>query len=161
MTAILLTALATAGCRSATESEIPRDAVALDVLPFSPPVAWHLYSGVSQRARLVIRDAAAWEAFWSEVTAYNHPPPPLPEIDFESETVLAAAMGGRSTGGYSIHIDDVRDSDGHLYVVVREMSPGRSCMLTQAPTAPVIAIRVPRRDGPVTFVERTGVHRCD
>ena len=74
--------------------------------------------------------------------------------------VVVASMGGRATGGYSIEIVRVAETTDRLYVEVREVSPGRSCIVTMAGTAPVTAVRVPRRDLPVEFVERAETRDC-
>lgn len=118
------------------------------------------HTGVNTRQRLVLRDETAWANFWSQVVANRMPQPPLPEVNFASEMVVAAAMGSRPTGGYSIVIDALYEADGRLYVVVRETSPGASCVTTQAVTAPLSAVRIPRFEGEVVFSEKTETHEC-
>lgn len=117
-------------------------------------------SGIEGSRRVAIRDEADWERFWSEVHDGRMPSPRAPEIDFGSDMVLAATMGRRSTGGYSIAIEPVLETGDRLYAVVRETSPGEGCMVTQALTAPATAVRVPRTEGEVTFVEREETRDC-
>jgi hypothetical protein len=118
-------------------------------------------SGIDDRLREVIRDGEAWNAFWSAAMENRQPTPETPAVDFESEMVIVASMGRRGTGGYSIAIEDVtRDSEGDLTVVVRETAPGSNCFLIQAFTAPVTAVKVPRGEGEVTFLERTERTEC-
>jgi hypothetical protein len=118
------------------------------------------FSGIRDRRRFVIRSRAEWEAFWAELTSNQLPPPPAPEIDFGSRMVIAASMGGRSTCGYSIAVEQAWWSEGRVTTVVLESSPGSSCLVCQAVTAPAAAVIVERRDGPVTFIERSRTTRC-
>lgn len=112
------------------------------------------------RQRIVIRTADEWAAFWAGVHSTVTPVPPVPVVNFEQSTVIALVMGTRSSAGYSIHVDEVYERDGRLYVVVEETSPAGSCFLPQVLTNPVTAIRVARFDGDVTFIERRTERRC-
>jgi hypothetical protein len=116
------------------------------------------YSGVSKRERLVIRDASVWTAFWNQVYSGVSPKPSVPDLN-PGEMVVAATMGSRGSGGYAINIDAIYDTNDQLFVVVREVSPGSTCMVTAVITAPVIAVRLPQRTM-VSFVERTATRDC-
>lgn len=118
------------------------------------------YSGVGSRQRAVIRDGVTWAGFFSEVMRTRQPQPPVPGVDFGEDMVIAAAMGTRPSGGHAIRIDGVYESDGDLYVVVRQVSPGPGCLTTAALTAPVVAVRTPRHTGAVRFVEREETLTC-
>jgi hypothetical protein len=117
-------------------------------------------SAHNEPARLVIRDAAAWEAYWGKTVANVSPAPPAPSVDFARQMVLATAMGQRPSGGYSIVIDSVYSSGGTLYAVVRSVSPGPNCIVPAVMSAPVVAVRVDRAAGPVRFVERAETQDC-
>jgi hypothetical protein len=154
---MLAVAVSMAGCDgSATAPRVPADAAALS----SNRLEVRSYSGYTERERLVIRTAAGWTAAWAQITRNVSPRPPAPTINFDQEMVILVAMGQRPTGGYSISIEGVYDASGRLFAEVRERSPGDSCGTTQAVTAPVDAVRVPRRDGAVIFVERTETVVC-
>ncbi len=120
-----------------------------------------VYSGIADARRLVVRDAASWRVLWDEIVGARTPPPDAPAVDFGREMVIVAAMGQRGTGGYAIAIDEVRQENDGLVVVVRETAPGSGCFLTQAFTAPVTAVRVQARDAPVTFIEEKEVQDCE
>lgn len=117
-------------------------------------------SGVSERGRVVIRDQETFAAFWAQVHATQMPVPDAPTVDFETSMVIAAAMGGKPTGGFSITIEGIDRSGSDLYVTVVETSPGPTCFVTQAYTAPVVALRVPRVTGKVEFLEESRVDEC-
>lgn len=161
LTLLILAALAGCDGQSTALTEqpdlqIPDDAVSITVEPvFSMP-----YSGVRDARRLVIRDAATWNAFWDEVTAIVAPRPDAPAVDFEQEMVIAVAMGERRTGGYMISIPEVYEAQGSVYAVVEEVAPAGACVVTHTLSAPVAAVRLPRRDADVSFVEREVTLRC-
>ncbi|UCC71027.1 MAG: protease complex subunit PrcB family protein [Gemmatimonadota bacterium] len=138
------------------ELQIPGDAVSITV----DPVVSTQYSGVREARRLVIRDAEAWIAFWDEVTAVVTPRPEPPAVDFEQEMVIAAAMGQRATGGYTISIPEVYQQEGSVYAVVKEVAPAANCIVTQALSAPVVAVSMPRSEDAVSFVEREETVEC-
>jgi hypothetical protein len=74
--------------------------------------------------------------------------------------LLVAAMGTRSTGGYTIEIEAVDRDSSAITASVRSRSPGKSCGTTAALTAPVDIVRIPRSDHPVRFVEEHIVTNC-
>ena len=117
-------------------------------------------SGVFWRHRAVILDMETWGVFWDYIYAGSYPKrDPFP-IDFSESMVVAASMGSQSTGGHSIEITGVYWAEGRLYTVVRETTPGSSCLVTTGVTAPVTAVRVPRMGGEAVFVEEELVHEC-
>ncbi|UCF18611.1 MAG: protease complex subunit PrcB family protein [Gemmatimonadota bacterium] len=119
------------------------------------------YSGIDDRRRLVIRDAEALRKFWADATTNRLPAPEVPAVDFENEMVIAASMGRRGTGGYGIEIETVSQVGEELRVVVVETAPGEGCFLTQALSAPVVAVKVPRSAATVRFEERTVTQDCN
>lgn len=110
-------------------------------------------SAILDRRRLVIRDAETWAAFWSDFVGLREPKPPAPDVDFGARMVIAATMGERSSGGYSIGVPEVAEMEGLLYALVREVAPGIECAVTTALTAPAVAVSVPRHEGSVAFVD--------
>jgi hypothetical protein len=103
--------------------------------------------------RLVIRNRDQFSDYWKQLTskAPPHKVPPIPEVDFSKETVVVAAYGITwSEGG--IFIDGACEVDGQVEVFVSTIygvcgaQPGIA-------GAPADAIRLPRTDLPVVFVE--------
>src|SRR5687768_9404107 len=141
---------AAVACEAGTAAvEVPEGAVQLTTQDMPQEVAQYLYTGIRDRRRIAITTTAAWTALWQEVTAPYQPPPPVPVIDFDAEDVLVASMGSRGSGGYTIAIESVHEADGKVYVTVREVSPGSSCVTTAAITSPVAAVRFPKREASV------------
>ncbi|MFW6200945.1 MAG: protease complex subunit PrcB family protein [Gemmatimonadota bacterium] len=154
-----MVALLGAACGEDDGPTVPSQAVRIPAQDIDTLLA-ETASGAEERARLVLRSASVWDAFWAEVHANRSPAPEPPAVDFERSTVIAAAMGSRPSGGYSIGIEEVHRTDDALWVVVRETSPGDSCVTTGVVTDPVTAVRVPWTGGEVRFVERETVREC-
>jgi hypothetical protein len=154
---------ATAGCGSyATEFDrtLPPGAVTRQTVALPDSVARHLYSGITQRRRVVVQDAATWTQLWNEATAQVQPRPAVPQVDFSRESIVVASMGTRTTGGYAIEIVSAYDNGSRRSVVVREVSPPHTCGITQALTAPVVAVRLPYHSGTVEFIETSQTRAC-
>lgn len=117
-------------------------------------------SGITDRRRLVIEDSETWSQFWAELQSMVVPKPDPPTVDFSTHVVVAATMGQRLTGGYSIRIDDISRAEERTRVVVVETAPGPTCLTTQAFTAPATAVTVSRPTGTIEFVERTETDSC-
>lgn len=118
------------------------------------------YSGLGEQARLVVKSQGEWEVVWRRMWSNHHPVPPAPPIDFDRELVLVAAMGSRATGGYAIRVTEAAALSDHVAVRVVETSPGGACVLTQAVTAPVDVVTLPRTPLPVRFRNEKAVHEC-
>jgi hypothetical protein len=94
-------------------------------------------SGIKGARRLVIRDAATWAQFWSELGAGVRP-----EVDFSRDLVVAVASGERTSGGHDIAVEEVTRSGGDLRITVVETAPGAECVTTAALTQPVDVVKL-------------------
>jgi hypothetical protein len=117
------------------------------------------YSGITDATRLVVRDAATWAATWRRIWSATQPAPPLPPVDFQGEMVIVAGLGSRPSGGHSIAVESAYREGTTLHIVVRTETPGSSCLLSTALTAPVDVARVPRADD-VRFRDRNVTRSC-
>lgn len=113
-------------------------------------------TGIGESRRLVIRDANAWAAFWSELGTGDRP-----EVDFTKAVVVAVAAGQRPSGGYEIAIDQVSQTDGGLTVQVVETTPSPNCITSSSLTQPVDVVVVPVvAPRSWSFAERKEVRGC-
>ncbi len=104
--------------------------------------------------RLVVRDSETWD-----MLSQGADPP----VDFQSEFLIIAAMGGRGTTGFGIVVEQVyRAEPGLLFVKVLETSPGPGCGVQPVVTGPWNAVVLPKSAGAVwTFLERKQVVNCN
>src|SRR5213078_4432177 len=126
--------------------------------------SYAVISGFRDRRRMMIRDRETWGDVWKQI--YSGPisfswtgpgsekvpnlPPPLPQIDFSHNMLLVVTMGSEPNGG-EILVDGVYEHANQLEVVVRTVSPGRSCFTTQVETQSVDIVEVEKREGSVVF----------
>jgi len=121
------------------------------------PYSFAYYTGIKQSERLVVRDEATWQSVWTSISGSVTPPP---TVDFTKEMLIVAALGSRSTGGYSIVVDSALMTSKELIVWVGTSSPGPKCLTTQAFTSPVDIARIQRIEAPVSFVDVATVVQC-
>ena len=114
------------------------------------------FTGPEQR---VLRDRAAWQDAWSRLHE-GMVAPALPAVDFTREMVVVLALGERSSGGHEIRFDGIAASGSDATVRYTITEPGANCMTTQAMTAPVDVVRVPRVAGVVRFEPKTVRTNC-
>ena len=69
-------------------------------------------SGMTDSARVVIRNEADWRRTWAQLIGHITPAPEAPPVDFTKEMVIVAAMGTRPTAGSMIRIARVGRSSG-------------------------------------------------
>jgi hypothetical protein len=113
-------------------------------------------TGVAEARRLVIRDANAWAALWSELGVGERP-----AIDFSHNLVVAVSAGQRPSGGYEIAVESVHQANGELAVQVVETNPGPNCMTTSSLTQPVDVVAIPTVTARSwSFIERKDVRGC-
>lgn len=137
----------------------PLDGEPVEVIRLAETLPAH-YSGMTQRERVVVRTPAEWEIVWRRMWAGHSPLPPVPAVDFERHVLLVAAMGSRPTGGYHIRIAEAAALADEVAVRVVETSPSRGCITTQAFTAPVDVVKLPRTSRQIQFRTAEVVHEC-
>lgn len=106
-------------------------------------------SGISDEVFDVLRDEAAWRAFWST----HAPAAAVPAVDFASEMVAAIVLQ-RNTGGYAVRIDGARVTAGQLTISYTETRPGPDDVVIQVLTQPWALAALPARQETVGFETR-------
>ena len=153
---ILVAALLCVACRPgdvpASSFSTDSHAVPIPLIRFrTDSIAFASYSGVGQAQNFVIKDAAAWNDLWQRIYAGQTPVPPTPDVDFNTQMVVASALGGKPTGGYDIVLTEAAMDTGGLVIAVRATSPGAHCFVTQAFTQPIDIARLAKTGGDVRF----------
>jgi hypothetical protein len=164
ITALVVAALICAGCAQASIEEtqtVDSTRRALGEEPVAMrSILQEQYTGVRDPMRTVLKDGSALADFWRTAYATRGEAPELPSVNFNSEMVVVAALGSRSSGGYTVHLDSARINSGVLEIIVRSVSPGPTCGTTGAITDPVAAAAMPRSQLPVRFIEQHETHSC-
>lgn len=119
-----------------------------------------LSGGISQRARLVIRDRDEFNELWKGLFRFGTDKPALPEVDFSREMIIVAAMGQQPSSGYEILIDGGCEVDNRLEVFVRSTNFLKCGLQLGIVTEPVDMVRLPKTVLPVVFRETEVTSDC-
>ena len=122
-------------------------------MELSGPRTSYLQGGISQRARLVIRDRDKFKELWDQITRATSDKPPLPEVDFSREMIIVAAMGGPQSSRNEIIIDSACEVDNQLEVMIRSTKFLPCGLQAGLPPETVDIVRLPKTDLPVVFKE--------
>lgn len=120
------------------------------------------YSNQEEASNQLIQNADDWQSLWSIINKGRFPTPALPEVDFETQNLLACFMGMKTSGGHSIQVETMTMQGESLMVKVVQESPGQNCMVTDAITYPyvIVAVDKPTSTNPQFEVE-TRTDNCD
>lgn len=104
-------------------------------------------SDVAVSRQAVAKTPAEWNALWRA----HAPSRSLPAVDFAKTMVVAAFLGTKTTGGYSVDIVRTREERGALVVEYVEHRPAPDMMVAQVLTAPFHIVTLPAYAGDVRF----------
>lgn len=79
-------------------------------------------SAITVPRRIVIRAETDWRQLWSEHIAGLVPSPPLPQVNFRTDMVIAI-FRGETEGGFPITITVIEKRPTELVVSFQELSP--------------------------------------
>ncbi|MFC3155992.1 protease complex subunit PrcB family protein [Gilvimarinus japonicus] len=84
-----------------------------------------------------------------------------PHVDFDTRTVLAVYSGMKTSGGHSVAITEIRESDEAITVNYVDKEPGGACGVDGALTYPYCFVSTAKINKPVTFSSKTKTVDCD
>jgi hypothetical protein len=97
---------------------------------------------------MVCRSAEEWNGEMASMgSACLDMTPPLPTVDWDNYMVFLVTLGEKSTAGYAIEVQDVRDEGGELVVEVAVTEPHGGAQ-QQIMTSPFHMVLVERREAP-------------
>lgn len=128
------------------------------VLPFETLNAKWGSGRNCEKGEQVIREAQAWDELWNKRGSTMLPKPKPPAIDFDQHMVIAVCMGSRPTGGHSIKVEKVVETEKKLKVYVKQKTPPPWGAVTQAFTCPRHVIKLAKRDKEICFQIATLKH---
>jgi hypothetical protein len=125
------------------------------------------YGGLDKPDYRLLKTPEEWATLWSELEPRTSrkqgqtTPNRAPVIDFNTHSLIVAALGRRSNGGYMAEIQSVGESAGRILVTVVEKEPGPHCLTTQAITYPVSIATIPKTEKKVHFNIVRKVESCE
>jgi len=90
----------------------------------------------------VVNDYEGLLEVYGYVNRIRKPGFSIPNIDFSKETVVAIFMGEKTTGGFSIAAESVKEENGKLVVKIKETKPGSKDMVTMAINQPFCFVKI-------------------
>jgi hypothetical protein len=110
------------------------------------------YSSAESFQVLLVTNERDWDDIWQKTKGREQPLPSKPSVNFDSQYVIAAFMGQRTSSGYKIEIDSVEKKGRSLKVHVKKYeTPGMLTVMTQ----PFTLVRVPRGHYKLEVIEET------
>ena len=117
-------------------------------------------SGYTQPAYFVINDNSEWAAVWARLFCTTiYPCPPVPNIDFARNTVLATFLGTQHNGCCWITVASVESTKSGI-VVNAETHVLSNCTVTQAFNFPYDIVAIPRTTQQVIFTNAINETVC-
>jgi hypothetical protein len=120
-------------------------------IPFTVIAEGDTAANYPNRQGVVIASPSEWETLWEQLHRYTIPRPALPEVDFTQHTLLAVFAGEKPSGGYTIRVKRVIQTDQRVIVHVIETAPGTGNITTALITYPYQIVKVRRISLPVHF----------
>ena len=104
-----------------------------------------------EKKELVLNDEDAFKEIFQDNPLY---------IDFNKRRVIAVFSGEKSTGGHSIQVRRIQETEDSLNIYVLEKSAGSNCMVTQVITYPFTAIEISKSNQKIEFFYESEVQSC-
>ena len=116
-------------------------------------------ASIPERKNFKIEDRAQLEQVWA--LAYGQTVTALPNVDFETENVLAVFGGQKNSGGHSVAVKEIVDTGDTRRITLTHTAPGSSCITTQSLTSPFQFVRVSKSDARIERKDETVTVACN
>lgn len=113
----------------------------------------HATGGRITKDIVIVTDINTLEAIYSDISVNHKPNYEIPVINFETELIVVFFMGEKNSGGYSISVNTLTESDNYINVNYQETSPEPTDMVTMAITQPYCIIKLKRPSKELKFVK--------
>ena len=111
------------------------------------------YSGKKDTVAQVITTQQDWEQLWKQHVSVLVPQPPVPEIDFETEVVVAIFAGEKKSGGYATVIKKVSAELNDVVVRYKLTDPQPNSFTIQVITQPYVMLKMDKPTGTVRLLK--------
>ncbi|HLY74832.1 MAG TPA: protease complex subunit PrcB family protein [Planctomycetota bacterium] len=108
-------------------------------------------SGFMVPQQMFVSSQKDWAETWTTRQGSAGTKKSHPEIDFNRDVVIVAALGAKSTGGYTIEITRIVRTKDDIQVFLRRTAPPEGGRVVGGATSPFVMARMEKPDRPVTF----------
>ena len=126
--------------------------MALDTITFEI-LAQNSNGGKTDSEFMVIKDKKALNEIYGLISKGRFPKLEIPLINFEQETVVALFLGEKTSGGYSISVEQIMNINDKVIVTYKIGFPKKGEMVTTVMTQPYCIIKMPKTLKEVEFKE--------
>ncbi|MGZ8289238.1 MAG: protease complex subunit PrcB family protein [Telluria sp.] len=123
------------------------------------PLVEDAYSGIHAARNVVIRDAAAYARLWAEHANGRSPAPEMPRVNFSTHMLAGVFSGNGPNGCRRIQVTKVISGADNIVVSYEERNLATFAICTEAASAPMQLVAIPRSEAAVNFVSITPVHQ--
>jgi hypothetical protein len=114
-------------------------------------------TSIAETRYVVIRDAVAWQAFWSEHNNGVSPASPLPPIDFSTSMVVGVVAAQLPSDCYFVYARRVSwapsaSTADHIEVTFHVQPPGTGCVVHELSVSRMFLEAMPRSELQVVFL---------
>lgn len=108
-------------------------------------------SNIEEPQRKIITSQKELEAIFAEINKTRKPGIPIPEIDFNTETVAFVNMGQASTGGHAVTVHNIDKTANTVVIYLDETSPKPGDNATMVITTPFTMVKLKKQNLPIVF----------
>jgi len=107
----------------------------------------------------VISDRKSLLEVYGYVNRISKPDFTIPFIDFSKETVIAVFMGEKTSGGYAVSVENVKQKGEQVIIQIKEIKPGPKDMVTMVITQPFCFVKINRVEKEFVFENLIGMNK--
>lgn len=108
----------------------------------------------------IIKTHEEWVQLYDELTLVVSEPDPLPGIDFESFQLIVGGIGVKSSGGNSLVVNGIFESDHDITIYVLDVTPGAHCSGITVIDYPMTAFLIRKTEKPMNFYVQHAQTEC-
>lgn len=107
-------------------------------------LAQDFYGGMTESKFMTIKNKKDLDTLYNLINTGKIPKSETPKINFDKETVVALFLGERTSGGYSIWVENVLSVNNIITINYKIKTPKRGEMVTSVMTQPYYIIKIPK-----------------
>ena len=115
----------------------------------------------TQKVNRVISNQNDFNEVWDKAFSNFTDKEKTPEIDFKNKLILLVTMGQKNSGGYTIKIDQLTETQDNITVTILETSPGKSCVTSEVLTFPYQIVEIDKTTKKLVFETKEKVYDCN
>ena len=100
--------------------------------------------GKKEKSSQVIKNYEEFNALITSLNIEEESFGKLLAIDLEKHDLVACFLGEKTTGGYDIEVDDVLFTETTAQIILKEITPEKNQLVTDAFTSPYLFVLVPK-----------------